>query len=109
MGRRHEPPVQLGRLPFAGRDVRHLVSEDQLRSAAYQRLCRGAYRTALPDGEQVPCADRVRGLLAVLPERTVLVDRTAAWAGGAWEPWPDDPVEVDVAPSARCGAAPGWP
>jgi hypothetical protein len=42
---------------------------------------------------------QLRGLLAVLPERAVLVGRTAAWAGGAWQPWPDDPVEVNVAPS----------
>lgn len=99
MGRRAEPLSQLRPAPFAARDVRHLVSEDQLRSAAYQRVCRGAYRAPDPEGGGVPYADRVRGLLAVLPERAVLVGRTAAWAGGAWEPWPDDPVEVNVAPS----------
>lgn len=98
MGRRHEPPPQLRAGAFAGRDVRDLVTRRQLSSAAYERLCRGAYRAAGPDGDPTTYADRVSGFLAVLPHRAVLVGATAAWAGGAWTPWPDDPVEVNVVP-----------
>ena len=98
MGRRHQPPPELRTGAFAGRDVRDLVTRRQLSSAAYERLCRGAYRAADPDGDPATYAVRVRGFLAVLPARTVLVGRTAAWAGGVWSPWPDDPVEVNTTP-----------
>jgi G:T-mismatch repair DNA endonuclease (very short patch repair protein) len=92
---------------FRKRDVlaRRLLTEGELRSAAWRRLFRGVYADAdLVDSVGL----RVTGASLLVPPRAAFSGRTAAFLHGATElAEPDDPIEVSVPVGVRFGPVTG--